>query len=632
MLETLRRVSKGWIMKTILGLLALTFVVFFGASDFGGGHGGGQGGRNTNAVVEVDDVDLSLNQIGREFNSQLQQISRASGQQIDVQSPIAATLLDQTVSTVIARTLYDVAARDLGVYASDNAVREAIRGIDAFRSADGTIDGALFGAYLRQTGLSEEQFVASARQDLQRSQFLGTLRAGVAAPGAMVEAIYKYRGEQRIAQIATISTVTVEGLSTPDESQLSKFYQENQQLFQAPEYRTATVASLSIDDLAADIVIEDDELAEIYAERIDAFRQGERREILQGIFLDQESANNAAAMVTGGRSFTDAVEEVTGIPPLSMGEIQRTELLDPDLAAAAFSIDAGMVTEPIETPLGWQLLSVASVLPEETQPLSEVADDLRRAIALEEARDEIFDVFNATEDGLAGGSTLEEVARDTGLKVQKLENFNAGGRLRTGDPLTFEPLPQLVNSVFSIGQGEIGEVIESQNGGFFVARADTITPPQVEPLDQVRDAVTTAWLDTERQNIATARATELAERARSGEALEALASEFGAKFETTTPFDRTGLGSTVSGTLITPIFAGKEGDIVQAPTQNGIGVARLVEVRKITGSDDLDREETRTQLAEGINRDIAQQLTDALTARYSIEVDRDAIAQSILPQ
>ena len=40
MLETLRQMTKSWIMKTILGLLALTFVVFFGSTNFGGGRGG----------------------------------------------------------------------------------------------------------------------------------------------------------------------------------------------------------------------------------------------------------------------------------------------------------------------------------------------------------------------------------------------------------------------------------------------------------------------------------------------------------------------------------------------------------------------------------------------------------------
>ena len=114
MLETIRRWSKGWIMKIILGLLALTFVVFFGASDFGGGHGGGHSARNTNAVLEVDDVDFSLHQIGREYDQQLQQIARASGQQIPPDSPIMSAVLDQSIQTLVTRALYDVAARELG--------------------------------------------------------------------------------------------------------------------------------------------------------------------------------------------------------------------------------------------------------------------------------------------------------------------------------------------------------------------------------------------------------------------------------------------------------------------------------------------------------------------------------------
>ena len=59
MLEALRQMTKSWIMKVVLGLLALTFVVFFGASDFGGG------GRQVNTVVEVDDVNYSLDQVSK---------------------------------------------------------------------------------------------------------------------------------------------------------------------------------------------------------------------------------------------------------------------------------------------------------------------------------------------------------------------------------------------------------------------------------------------------------------------------------------------------------------------------------------------------------------------------------------
>ena len=189
-----------------------------------------------------------------------------------------------------------------------------------------------------------------------------------------------------------------------------------------------------------------------------------------------------------------------------------------------------------------------------------------------------------------------------------------------------------MNAVFTTAQGEIGEVVETEDGGFFVARTDSITPPQIEPLDRVRDMVATAWLDRERLDRAVERATELADRARAGGSLARLAEEFGATFEITPPFDRTGLGSTIAGPLITPIFAAKEGDVVQARTQNGVGVARLVAINKVSGGDEFERDEVRTQLAEGINRDVAQQLTAALRDRYSVDIDRDEIEQLLLPQ
>jgi peptidyl-prolyl cis-trans isomerase D len=449
----------------------------------------------------------------------------------------------------------------------------------------------------------------------------------------MLDAFYKYRAEQRVAELVTVSTAIITGLNAPDEVQLSKYYEENKGFFQAPEYRQATMARLTVAALAAKTAVDDEEISETYADRLELFQLTERREILQGIFLDQERADKAATMIASGRPFAEAVEEVSGFLPVPLGTLQRSEILVPEIAEAAFSAAAGTVAGPIESPLGWQLLSIVSVLPEETRPLKDVADDLRRAIALEQARDDIFDILDAVEDGLAAGSTLEKVTRENDLEVQRLEDFNARGGMRNGETLPAEPLAEVVNAVFTTAQGEVGDVVKTEDGGFFIARVDAITPPQIEPLDRIRDRVTTAWLDSERLRLAIERATELAVRARTGASLEKLAAEIEAKFETTQPFDRTGLGSTVSGALITPIFAAKEGDVVQAQIQNGAGVARLVEIRKVSDEgDEFVRDNLRTQLTNGFNRDIAQQLTATLRDRYSVDIDRGAIEQNLLPQ
>ena len=59
----MRRSAKSWVMKVILGFLALTFVAFFGGvGGFGGfstgGRGGGRAGSvgNLNSLVQVGDI------------------------------------------------------------------------------------------------------------------------------------------------------------------------------------------------------------------------------------------------------------------------------------------------------------------------------------------------------------------------------------------------------------------------------------------------------------------------------------------------------------------------------------------------------------------------------------------------
>ena len=68
MLQSLRRSTSSWIMKAILGLLALTFVAFFGV---GRGPGGHSGRGNVNAVVQVGGVDIGAQEISRAFNQEV---------------------------------------------------------------------------------------------------------------------------------------------------------------------------------------------------------------------------------------------------------------------------------------------------------------------------------------------------------------------------------------------------------------------------------------------------------------------------------------------------------------------------------------------------------------------------------
>ena len=629
MLEALRNFSKSWIMRGVLLALAATFVLFFG-TDFGGG--GGHGGGGAASVVEVGDTNFTVHQVGREFNDQIQRASQFTGQQLDAETAIRAGLLDQAIAQLVTRSLFDQAAQDLGVTTSIDAASTAIRNLPQFQGTTGRFERAQFERFLLHSNQTESQFVSQVRLDLLRTQYIDTIRNAVAAPAPLTDAIFKRRGERRIADLVIVPPRPDARVSEPDAAQLIGFYEANKNAFETPAFRVASVASMDVETLAKEIVIPEEDLREEYALRRNVFLQPEIRDVLQATFVSREDAQRAVVLINGGQSFEKAAEEVSGLPPVDLGSVRRNDVPLAELADAAFDLVVDVISTPIESDLGWHLVEVQNIQPGRTIPFSEVREDLRSELALEEARDGIFDVLNDVEDGLAGGASLEEVARDSNLTTTRINGVARTGQLRSeqADP-DGAVTAELVQRLFTIDAAGIAETLESRDGGFSVVRLDEIVAPRIPSVDAVREQAITAWKAERISALAEETAQKIADRARGGESLETLAGEFNARFERTPAFDRTGDGSTISTELIAAVFEASRGEIIAQLLSNGAAVAKLIDIEPADMTDPA-RDEMAAVLTGQIANDLVTQLSIALQDEIGVEVDRAALEDAFQPQ
>ncbi len=621
MLEALRNASKSWVMKGILAVLALTFVLFFG-TDFGGGRGGGSG---ASSVIEVGDRNFTVHEVSRAFNEEVRQVSARTGQRIDQETAVNAGLLDQAVSRLVTETLFDQAAKDLGVTASVDATAQAIRELPRFRDTTGRFDRTLFEAFLQQQGMSEGAFVAQTQLDLQRNQYLGTLQIAAATPGLLSDNLYTRRAERRVAEILTVPLPAPGTIADPDEAQLAAFYDQYKDAFETPELRSATLATLNPVALAATIEVPRSELEEAYKSRQDEFQVPETRDIVQATFSSREDAIRAAALIEGGKTFAEASEEVTGLPAVTLEGVTRNGIALSALADAAFALAPETVSAPFESELGWHLAEVKSVTPGRTIPFDEAAPNLREELARAKATDRIYDILNDVEDGLAGGATIDEVARESGLAVSKLDGISRSGQTASGENSDNPALtPETLARLFAMPEAGDTEVVESSDGGFTAVRLDQITEPAVPALSVVRDRAIAAWKEDRAREQADETAAKIVERAKAGESLEALAGEFNASFVRTDPFDRTGQGATISTPLVAPIFEAEAGAVIDQPVTEGAAVARVAEI-KTADMNAPERTQLRQALAGQIANDIINQLAVALQSEIEIDIDRPAL-------
>tara|TARA_R110002110_G_scaffold260260_1_gene475820 strand:- start:1582 stop:3333 length:1752 start_codon:yes stop_codon:yes gene_type:complete len=583
-------------------------------------------------VVEVGNTNFTVFQVGRELNDQIQRAAQFTGQQLDTQTAIQAGLLDQAIAQLVTRSLFDQAAQDLGVTTSIDAASTAIRNLPQFQSPGGRFERRQFERFLAQNNQTEAQFVNQVRMDLLRTQYIDTIRNAVAAPAPLTDTIFKRRGERRVAELVIVPSRPGAQAGEPDAAQLISFYEANRDAFETPEFRVASIASMDVETLAREIVIPDEDLREEYSLRINDFRQPEIRDVSQATFLSREDAQRAVTLIEGGQTFGQATEEVAGFPPVDLRSVSRNDIPIAEPADAAFALEANVISAPVESDLGWHLVRVQNIQPGRTTPFAEIREALRTELALEEARDGIFDVLNDVEDGLAGGASLEEVTRDSNLTRTRVDGVARTGNLRTeqADP-DGAVTAELVQRLFTIDAPGIVETIESRDGGFSVVRLDEIVAPRIPSVDEVREQAIAAWKAERISKIAEETAQKIADRARGGESLEQLAGEFNARFERTPAFDRTGDGSTISTELIATVFEATRGEIVEQLLSNGAAVAKLIDIEPADMTDPA-RDEMAAALTGQIANDLVTQLSIALQDEIGVDVDRAALEDAFQPQ
>jgi peptidyl-prolyl cis-trans isomerase D len=288
----------------------------------------------------------------------------------------------------------------------------------------------------------------------------------------------------------------------------------------------------------------------------------------------------------------------------------------------------------VETPFGWHVLVLDAVEPAGTTPLAEVRGEIEQELKLERARDAVFEVTNGLEDALAGGASLEEAAAGQGLTIVKTPPLARDGTAEGASAVPDSPvLAEAVAAAFDLPAGAESDLEETDAGAAFVVRVDEIVPAALIPFEEARAAVAEAWRADRRLALAKEKAEEAAGRLGPPADAAAIAAELGGTAGTTPALLRD--GSNAEGLprdLLASLFAAKVGDVVTVPTPDGAIAARLA---AITPPDPAGRTEGIAAVRDaedgGIRTDLLAQFAEALTRRYTVEIDNAAIERYYTP-
>ena len=558
MLDAMRQAATGWASKVFLGLLALSFVAW-GVTGRTPQYGGGE-------LAEVGNVSVSGFEYSRELNQRLNALRLQLQRGLSMEQANMMGIPESVLQELIARAALRDQAQEYNLGVPDRLVLAAIQDDPAFH-IEGKFDRDQFRGQLYRMQLTEAEFVEYVKTQMITRQIATAISGDISPPQLMTEALYKYQTETRTISHIVVDQSAIDPITDPDNETIAKYYEQNKDRYQAPEYRKIGYIALTPDSLSDVLTVSEDDIRASYESRkASEYTTPERRQFHQIRYSSKDEAEAAAKLLNEGRNFEDllAARNLT-LSDTDIGLKSRPEIIDPDIATAVFGAALNAIVPVIDASLGPAIIRVGEVEPETVTPLQDVADKIREKLAERGSREQISNLYDEIENERGTGATLEEVASSLGLNYHIVDAIARDGSVPKNAAAAEIPGQlQVVADAFLSDVGVENNPVRIGNNQnvFYEVLGVTETRPLTEA--EARDDVVEDWKREETSAKVGERAKALHERMKAGASLDEIAVELGTVVQKSENVRRSAASSSLSRNAVAQAFAGQNGHIANA--------------------------------------------------------------------
>ena len=521
MITAIRRMFSSTLGK----ILALGFVAFIGVafalSDVTGNSTfGGIGGAN---VAKVGSEDIGVGELRDRVRLAYNQ-ARQDQPGMTMAAFVESGGLDQVLNQMVEGMAFDQFATEMGFGVSKRLIDGRIADIPAFAGVSGSFDQTAFETFLRQNGMTEAQL----RRDLRQQLLIEQIAAPIAsmprlAPG-MAQPYAALLLEQRRGQATFIPASAFAPTADPGDAALKTYLTQNAAKFTVPERRVIQYALFDAASVPVPAVT-DAEIAKVYQDNAAQYAASETRRFAQVIAPDQATANALATKVRSGTSLA-AAAQAAGLSASTTGDLTQSSYAATSTAAAAkaaFAAKQGDLIGPIQTGLGWSVARVEAVTGRPARSLADASADIRTELAKNKANEAIVDYYNAIQDAVNSGASIDEIAADRKLTLATTPALLPSGRVPGQPAYTLPPeLAPLVSQAFqgsSEGEGQLATLVENQKFAVYAVKSIVAAAPP--PFAQIRADLLTDWRFAQGQKVARDKARAIVKAVEGGQTLAA---------------------------------------------------------------------------------------------------------------
>jgi peptidyl-prolyl cis-trans isomerase D len=488
MMDNLRAAANHVVLKIILGLIILSFLLT-GVVSYQGSAG--------DYAAKVNGQVIERAQLEQAFQSERSRMQQELGDRFSAMAGnegYMQQMRQQVLSQLIDKSLLDQYAKTLGLSASDDQVKEAIRN-EAYFQTDGKFDNAKYLDLITRSGFSADQYAQYTRQRLINQQMIQGFGGSDIIPPSEAQSMVALVLQEREVRLATIDLNAMMAKQTVTDEELKAFFEQNKNSFIAPEKVKVSFIPLDAAALQDKVTVTEADISAYYDGHQSSFGQPERKKF-SVIQLKTEADAKAVLeeLKNGGDFAALAKEKSTDIISRRTGG--EMDWMEPDTTAdelkQANLTEKGQLSGVVKSSVGYLIVRLDDIKPALVKPLSEVHDAIAKQIKQEKAVDAYYALQQkVSEAATSDNESLASAEEAAGIKAANTEWFT---RDSVPAALNFKPVVQAIFDGSLIGEngapGSNSDVITVDGDRAFVIRVVAHQPEGIEPFDKVKDRVT----------------------------------------------------------------------------------------------------------------------------------------------
>ncbi len=486
---------------------------------------------------------------------------------------------------------------------------------------------------LQQQGVTEAEFVNSLRDSFALDILSGTVaNSDQQVPVTLAQAGQRYMNQKRSAILVRVNEAKLQKDPVLDDAKIESYYKENAARYRTTEKRDIAFIILPQKNLIPDVTVQDADIKTYFDEHQNQFMNAERVRLSQLIVQDEAAAKEIA------KKKPASLEEFkkTGVDYLASDWYARP-MLNQSLQDAIYPRNKPGLIGPVKTEMGWHILLVEKFEDATPKDFTQVKDVIQRELKDRQIDEKMNGVTEQLENDLASASSLEGIAADHKIPLQKLADLTPDNAVKHMQDagVNENAIPRLAEAAFTMDEGEISPIMDTKNGDMVMLQITKQVAAATPKLEEVKDRVRADAMAQAKRNAVDDLANQAIRNfdAKKADAWTSSLSSLGLSGENMAPITRAQaekqLGKDASNLLfnLTP-----SNPLSSVPEDQGILIVKLQQV--VPYADNLDTDEvekTNARIKSEMTQELQQQFVEAWRNELGVKVN-DRLMQQYFVQ